>query len=64
MTTSRDVGGQVASIGAIVNDVQSGWALISGAQRNVGGLYPDVTIEELHRDELQITQHPSNRGHP
>lgn len=27
-------------------------------KRNIGGLFADVTVEEVHNDELAITQHP------
>lgn len=32
--------------------------------RSIGTIIPDVTIEEVHRDELEITQHPVERGSP
>lgn len=31
-------------------------------QRSIGGLYPDVTIEEKHTDDLEITEHPVEQG--
>jgi hypothetical protein len=31
-------------------------------QRSLGGLYADVTIEEKHTDELEITEHPVEQG--
>jgi hypothetical protein len=30
--------------------------------RSIGGLYMDVTIEEAHTDELEITEHPVEKG--
>ena len=30
--------------------------------RSIGGLIPDVVIEESHRDELTITEHPVEQG--
>ena len=31
-------------------------------QRSLGGLYPDVVIEETHEDSLEITEHPVEQG--
>ena len=31
-------------------------------QRNIGGFIADVTVEELHFDALEITQHPVEQG--
>lgn len=30
--------------------------------RSIGGLYMDVTVEESHTDELEITEHPVEQG--
>lgn len=30
--------------------------------RSIGGLYMDVTVEETHNDELEITDHPVEQG--
>lgn len=30
--------------------------------RSLGGLYPDVVVEESHEDALQITEHPVEQG--
>lgn len=30
--------------------------------RSIGGIIPDVTIEEVHTDELELTQHPVQQG--
>lgn len=38
------------------------YALISSPVRSLGGIIPDVTIEELHRDELIITEFPVEIG--
>lgn len=40
---------------------QSGPVLIRTA-RSIGGLYPDVVIEEAHEDSLEITEHPVEQG--
>lgn len=31
-------------------------------RRSIGGLYPDIVIEEQHEDSLQITEHPVEQG--
>jgi hypothetical protein len=31
-------------------------------QRNIGGIVANVTIEEIHQDELVITEHPVEQG--
>lgn len=31
-------------------------------RRSIGGLYPDVVVEESHEDSLQITGHPVEQG--
>ena len=31
-------------------------------RRSIGGLYPDVIIEESHEDSLEITSHPVEQG--
>ncbi|WP_187273274.1 phage baseplate protein [Methylobacterium sp. WL19] len=38
------------------------YALISSASRDIGGIMPDVVVEEMHRDELIITDHPVETG--
>lgn len=30
--------------------------------RSIGGIIPDVTVEETHSDEMEITQHPVQQG--
>jgi hypothetical protein len=31
-------------------------------RRSLGGLYPDVVVEESHDDALEITEHPVEQG--
>ncbi|MCJ2031297.1 hypothetical protein MKK50_18180 [Methylobacterium sp. J-043] len=38
------------------------YALISPPNRSLGGIIPDVIIEELHRDELIVTEFPVEIG--
>jgi hypothetical protein len=39
-------------------------ALIMPRRRNIGGIFAQVTIEEQHTDEVQITDHPIEQGAP
>ena len=51
--------------GPIIGDSVAPYALISGAgNRAIGTIYPDVVIDEMHRDEMQITMHPVEIGAP
>lgn len=36
--------------------------MLAGQGRSIMGLFADVTIEEKHKDELQITEHPTEVG--
>ncbi len=38
------------------------YALIASPVRAIGFIIPDVTIEEIHRDSLVITDHPVETG--
>lgn len=38
--------------------------LLAGQGRTIMGLFADVTIEEKHKDEAQITEHPTEVGTP
>lgn len=38
------------------------YALISAPFRAIGTIIPDVVVEESHRDQLVITDHPVERG--
>lgn len=40
----------------------AGSLLLAGQGRSIMGLFADVTIEEKHKDELQITEHPTEVG--
>ncbi len=59
-----DVFAMVQSLGSIIGDAAAPYALVSTPDRNIGGIYPDVTIEEVARDEMFITQHPVDIGCP
>lgn len=41
-----------------------GSLLLSGRGRTIMGLFADVTVEEKHKDELKITEHPTETGAP
>ncbi|WNX61354.1 hypothetical protein RWU60_07550 [Acinetobacter baumannii] len=41
-----------------------GSLLLAGRGRTIMGLFADVTIEEKHKDELVITDHPTEVGSP
>ena len=38
--------------------------MLSGRGRAIMGLFADVTVEEKHKDELKITEHPTEVGTP
>lgn len=57
------------AIGSLINTVTSssltesvGSLLLAGKGRTIMGLFADVTIEEKHKDELIITEHPTEAG--
>ena len=50
--------------GPIIGDLLGPYAIVGGYPRSIGTLIPDVVIEEMHRDELQITIHPVETGNP
>ncbi len=52
--------------GPIIGDLgPPAYALITGGYpRSIGTILPDVVIDEIHRDEMQITQHPVELGAP
>ncbi len=49
---------------AILGDLAAPYALISTNGRAIGMILPDVVVEEVHNDELAITQHPVEMGAP
>ena len=53
-----------STFGALIGDLIGEVALISSGQRVIGDLYPHIVMEEVHNDELQITQHPIETGTP
>ena len=53
-----------AGFGPLIGDSSAPFALISSPFRNLGGIFPDVVVEEVHQDNLTITQHPVEVGAP
>ena len=45
-----------------LSQVQSGETILVRPRRSIGGLFPDVVVEESHEDSLQITEHPVEQG--
>ncbi|MDE1905301.1 MAG: hypothetical protein KGH75_02465 [Rhodospirillales bacterium] len=62
------ISSQVGSLVAVASNAVGGFAsaAIGGVairqNRSIAGIIPDVTIEESHRDELVITEHPVEQG--
>ena len=55
----------MTSFGPIIGDALASFALITPSNnRSIGTLYPDCAVEEVHRDEAQITMHPVETGSP
>jgi hypothetical protein len=47
---------------SLIGDAAIPYALITQRSRAIGVIVPDVTIEEVHRDELVVTDHPVESG--
>jgi hypothetical protein len=45
----------------ILSQVSGGPVLIR-PRRSIGGLFPDIVVEEQHEDSLEITEHPVEQG--
>ncbi|MDH0030310.1 MULTISPECIES: phage baseplate protein [unclassified Acinetobacter] len=46
------------------SQIQTVGSLLFAKKRSIMGLFADVTIEEQHSDELNITEHPVESGSP
>ena len=55
------VSGITSSFGPVV---ENSFAMISSANRSIGTVFPDVVVEEVHHDEMNITQQPVESGAP
>ncbi len=64
---------EIMAIGTLVDGAMStivsskysevvGSLLLSGRGRTIMGLFADVTVEEKHKDELKVTEHPTEVG--
>ncbi len=49
-------------VDSVIGAAASQLVAILPSQRNIGGFIADVTVEEEHSDELEITQHPVEQG--
>lgn len=56
------VNGAVGAASAIPMAETVGSLLLAGQGRTIMGLFADVTVEEKHKDELTITEHPTEQG--
>ncbi|MDP9803222.1 phage baseplate protein [Acinetobacter calcoaceticus] len=56
------INGALGSTTAVTNSEILGSLLLSGRGRTIMGLFADVTIEEKHKDEHKITEHPTEVG--
>ena len=52
----------MSDILSLIGDALAPYALVYQNQRMIGTIIPDVTIEEVHHDELTITDHPVETG--
>ena len=52
----------VGFFGDLIGDVDAPTPLVISSQRQIASLYPHIVVEEVHHDELQITQHPVETG--
>lgn len=67
MALADIVGGantMIGKAGAIPGIETVGSLLLAGKGRTIMGITADVTIEEKHKDELNITEHPVEVGSP
>ena len=46
----------------MIGDALAPYALFRSPRRGIATLIPDVTVEEVHNDRLEVTQHPIQTG--
>lgn len=63
VTVSIDLPMPVGAM-SLLGDASAPYALISSVGRAIGQIIPDVTVEEVLRDDMTITQHPVEMGAP
>ena len=54
----------LGAVGRIASIESVGSLLLAGRGRTIMGLFADVTVEEKHTDETEITEHPTEVGAP
>ena len=54
----------LGNVGSIPGVESVGSLLLAGQGRTIMGLFTDVTVEEKHTDEIEITEHPTEVGAP
>ncbi|PKF31923.1 phage baseplate protein [Acinetobacter proteolyticus] len=56
------IDGGLGAVTSYQNSEILGSLLLSGRGRTIMGLFADVTVEEKHKDELKVTEHPTEVG--
>ena len=62
MATGTLIDGGLGAVTPLPNTEILGSLLLSGRGRTIMGLFADVTVEEKHKDEHKITEHPTEAG--
>lgn len=62
MTIGTLIDSGLGAVTSVQNTEILGSLLLSGRGRTIMGLFADVTVEEKHKDELKITEHPTEVG--
>ncbi|WP_336152129.1 phage baseplate protein [Acinetobacter sp. 99] len=62
MSIGTLIDGGLGAVTSYQNSEILGSLLLSGRGRTIMGLFADVTVEEKHKDELKITEHPTEVG--
>lgn len=64
MTITSVLSSALGGVGSIPSVESVGSLLLAGQGRTIMGLFADVTVEEKHTDEMEITEHPTEVGAP
>lgn len=64
MTTGSFLSSALSQAAASPFTEKAASLLLAGRGRTIMGLFADVTIEEKHKDEIEITEHPTEVGSP
>lgn len=62
MSIGTLIDGSLGAVTSYRNSEILGSLLLSGRGRTIMGLFADVTVEEKHKDELKVTEHPTEVG--